>query len=519
MSEPVGEPAGLHLVGRVTGEAQDNFISVSATVDETTALGNHAGAEEARETFAVRPLRASRLDAARRRALALADVLSVLAAYAVLISVSSQEIPLTDLGLLAASVPCWIVMNKLLSLYDRDPAVIDKSTLNELPRIAHSVLLGTALLYLAAPILSDRVDIGRTEILGFMGTLALAMPSLRQVARSLVRRTFPPEKAVVVGQGRVATVITRKIRAHPEYGIEVLGSIDGPILDSYMPPPGLERLGGLHDLEGICREHDVERLIVAFSAAGRSEPLLQTVRTAKLLNLKVTVVPRLYEVLGSSVVMDQVQGMTTLGVPSFFRSHSSLMIKRAIDIGSAAVALTLLAPVMLACAIAVKLTSRGAVLYRQQRIGKDGVPFDLLKFRTMVENADQMKSQFRHLNEMAGPMFKISDDPRITRVGRFLRAHSLDELPQLWNVLVGQMSLVGPRPLIPTEDGAIIGRHRSRLDLTPGLTGPWQALGRNAIPFDEMIELDYLYVADWSLWYDLKLLIRTVPVVALARGH
>jgi lipopolysaccharide/colanic/teichoic acid biosynthesis glycosyltransferase len=142
----------------------------------------------------------------------------------------------------------------------------------------------------------------------------------------------------------------------------------------------------------------------------------------------------------------------------------------------------------------------------------------MFKFRTMVDGAHYLKPALAHLNESDGPMFKIADDPRITPVGRFLRRTSLDELPQLINVLRGDMSLVGPRPLVPSEDVHVIGHHRERLDLTPGLTGPWQVLGRTAIPFNEMIKLDYLYVAEWSLWNDVKLLLRTLPVVIQQRG-
>jgi lipopolysaccharide/colanic/teichoic acid biosynthesis glycosyltransferase len=160
------------------------------------------------------------------------------------------------------------------------------------------------------------------------------------------------------------------------------------------------------------------------------------------------------------------------------------------------------------------------VLFRQERVGRGNRQFRMLKFRTMVRDAEELRPDLEHLNEMTGgAMFKIADDPRITRVGGLLRRASLDELPQLWNVLRGEMSLVGPRPLIPSENAHVIGRHRARLDLTPGLTGPWQVMGRNAIPFSEMVKLDYLYVAEWSLWNDLKLIVRTLPVVIGRRGH
>jgi exopolysaccharide biosynthesis polyprenyl glycosylphosphotransferase len=230
------------------------------------------------------------------------------------------------------------------------------------------------------------------------------------------------------------------------------------------------------------------------------------------------VVPRLHEVIGRRVEIDEVEGMTMLGMRTIGRSRTSLRLKRGIDIAGAGLGLLLIAPLMAAIAIAVKLTSRGPVLYRQERTGRGDRPFRMLKFRTMVEGADSLKTALLHLNEADGVMFKIADDPRITRFGRLLRRTSLDELPQLWNVLRGEMSLVGPRPLVPNEDDHCIGWHRTRLELTPGLTGPWQVAGRSKVPFEEMVKMDYLYVAEWSLWNDIRLLLRTLPVVVFAKG-
>jgi lipopolysaccharide/colanic/teichoic acid biosynthesis glycosyltransferase len=179
----------------------------------------------------------------------------------------------------------------------------------------------------------------------------------------------------------------------------------------------------------------------------------------------------------------------------------------------------LLSPLLALIAAAIKLDSRGPVIFSQVRIGRGNKPFRIRKFRTMVEDAEDLKDEIAHLNEIEYPLLKIPEDrdPRLTRVGRLLRRTMLDELPQLWNVLLGEMSLVGPRPLEPQDDAEVIGWHRARLDLTPGVTGPWQALGRHAIPFREMLTLDYLYVANWSLWNDLKLMIRTAQI--LLRPH
>jgi lipopolysaccharide/colanic/teichoic acid biosynthesis glycosyltransferase len=199
------------------------------------------------------------------------------------------------------------------------------------------------------------------------------------------------------------------------------------------------------------------------------------------------------------------------------------MLKRSMDLVIATLGLVLLYPLLLLAAIAIKLDSAGPVFFRQPRVGRSGAEFSIVKFRTMVRDADLQKETVAHLNKHANGdprMFKVPNDPRVTRVGRILRRTSLDELPQLWNVLRGEMSLVGPRPLIPSEAEHVTDWGERRLDLKPGITGFWQVLGRSDIPFEEMVRLDYLYVTNWSLWHDLRLMCGTVPAMFDgARAH
>ena len=243
---------------------------------------------------------------------------------------------------------------------------------------------------------------------------------------------------------------------------------------------------------------------------------LDLIRLAKSVGVRVSVLPRLFEVVGSSVEFDHLDGLTMLGVRRFGLTRSSRVLKRGFDLVGASVGLLAVAPVLLLIALAVRLESRGPIFFRQTRVGMGGRRFYMIKFRSMVPDAEARKASLRHLNETQG-LFKIADDPRITRVGRFLRKTSLDELPQLLNVWRGEMSLVGPRPLVVDEDAKIGGLDRSRLHLTPGMTGHWQILGSARIPMDEMVGIDYLYVANWSLWTDVKILLRTVPYV-VGRG-
>ncbi len=192
--------------------------------------------------------------------------------------------------------------------------------------------------------------------------------------------------------------------------------------------------------------------------------------------------------------------------------------KRTIDLFGALVLLAILSPLMLVTALLIKLDSAGPILFRQRRIGRSDEPFTMLKFRTMIDGADEQKAALRHLNEAAEGLFKIDGDPRVTRIGRWLRATSLDELPQLFHVVTGRMSLVGPRPLVPDEDALITGANRRRLQMRPGMTGVWQINGASSIPINQMVVLDRGYLDGWSLWLDCRILLKTASHVVLRRG-
>jgi exopolysaccharide biosynthesis polyprenyl glycosylphosphotransferase len=455
-----------------------------------------------------------RRDSLGRRTLAVADVAGLCAAYGAMRLLTPQSQNLHHLLLLLA-LPLWVVLNKALRLYDRDTNLIHKSTLNEYPAILQSVALGTAVIFLAGPPILG-VTLGRSQALVFWLAASAVTPMLRFAARTFARTRVAPERCLIVGSGTVAQLVADKITSHPEYGATIVGYLD---VSTVANDTDLPLLGDVEDFEGICRSYDVERVVIAFSSLSH-EHLLDVIRRSKRLRLKITIVPRLFEVIGHGVEIDQIEGMTLLGLRGLTRTKSTLMLKRGIDMAGAGLGLMLLSPFLVGIALAIKLTSPGPVFFSQRRVGRRNQEFTMYKFRTMVVGADELKAELAHLNDLRGtPMFKIADDPRVTRVGRFLRRASLDELPQLWNVLRGEMSLVGPRPLVPAENDHVVGWHRARLDLTPGLTGPWQVMGRSAIPFAEMVKLDYLYVADWSLWNDIKLLMRTLPVVALRRGH
>jgi exopolysaccharide biosynthesis polyprenyl glycosylphosphotransferase len=269
-------------------------------------------------------------------------------------------------------------------------------------------------------------------------------------------------------------------------------------------------------LRGLVRDHEIHRVIFA-PITTDARDTLDLIRVAKALGVRVSLLPRIFEVVGSSVEFDHVDGLTMLGVRRFGLTRSSRAVKRAFDVVGSSMVLLAVGPLLGSIALAVRLDSRGPILFRQTRVGRDGKRFEILKFRTMVPDAERLKGNLVHLNETQG-LFKIAEDPRMTRVGGFLRRTALDELPQLLNVWRGEMSLVGPRPLVVDEDAKIEGLDRSRLHLTPGMTGHWQILGSARVPLNEMVGIDYLYVANWSLWTDVKILLRTIPYVFARQG-
>jgi len=313
----------------------------------------------------------------------------------------------------------------------------------------------------------------------------------------------------------MAQEIARKLLKHPEYGIELLGFVDSSIGPRQPLVGGRSIVGDLCDLPELIDRLDVGRVIIAFPAHDRDE-VLDAARSLNELDVQVDIVPRFYDIMSPSVDMHSVEGVPLIGVRALHLSRSSAFVKRSFDVVGATIALVILSPVLAIAALAIKLDSSGPALFKQLRMGVGDKPFRILKLRTMVNDAESRKPALAHLNKHNGHdrrMFKIDDDPRTTRVGSFLRRYSIDELPQLWNVLRGEMSLVGPRPLILEEDRFVRQWRRRRLALKPGITGLWQVLGRDSISFEDMVRLDYVYVTSWSLGGDLRLILRTIPVV------
>jgi exopolysaccharide biosynthesis polyprenyl glycosylphosphotransferase len=459
-------------------------------------------------------------DLVYRRALAGVDVL----AYALSLCLAVEVIGDDQLALGSVlGLPLGVLLGKLVGLYDRDEDTLRKTTLEEVPTLFQLSTLLALLLWLSATT-TVHGTLGPVEVATFWAVLLLLLASGRAAVRRLVREVVPDERCLVLGDAESAEALRRKFKLSFTLKASVVGRVDlqpdagsnGDIGNKQLLPGAPPLLGPMETLGLVLVEHNVHRVIVVPGPADAGE-VLDAIRTVKSLGVKVSVCPRMFEVLGSAVEFDDVDGVTLLGLHRSRISRSSSMVKRGMDIAGSLLALILLSPLLMAISLAIKLTSQGAVLYRQPRVGRNGVEFQMLKFRSMRDGADAEKEQLLSLNESEG-LFKIAEDPRVTHVGRFLRRRSLDELPQLWNVLRGQMSLVGPRPLVPEDDARVEGWERERLTVAPGMTGAWQILGSTRVPLQEMVKLDYLYWANWSLWMDIKILLRTFLYVLGARS-
>jgi exopolysaccharide biosynthesis polyprenyl glycosylphosphotransferase len=412
--------------------------------------------------------------------------------------------------------PLWVGIFTAYKLYERESTSLNLGAFEELTNLFHALVTVSLVMLLG----NEAVDsLFAAEIFSAAEAvlfIAVAMPlvlSMRSVARHhVIPAVMRPRRVVIVGAGRVGRDVAAKLSKR-HHGLDVVGFVD----EEAAAGGDGDVLGGPSHLAELVDALDIDWVVLAFSRMS-AEEMISLLRDVRRPDTHVSIVPRYYELFASNARLEDLHGIPVLSLPPVRMSRSVCMLKRAVDLSAAVFGLLLLAPVFAVVALAIKLESRGPVFFRQPRYGKGGREFRIVKFRTMVDGAEAQRHTLAELNEVSGPLFKVKQDPRITRVGGFLRRTSLDELPQLWNVLRGEMSLVGPRPFVVHEAEQITGWAGRRVDLTPGITGLWQVMGRNDVPFDEMVKLDYVYVTNWSLWWDFKILLQTIPTVLAQRG-
>ena len=423
------------------------FADVEAAAERPRAATNGAHRQTApvAGSAVVQP---ARRDAVFRRFLAVADMVAAVCGLLVLGVFTRHGVPPVTF----VAVPLIVVMAKLGGRYDHDDLVLRKSTLEEVPALL--VLAGAFVLAWSAVAFVTGSDHhpGRAGVLVLWAATGAWLIVARSAARAVAATLAPPERALVVGDADSRAKLTQALSYDPTARVDIIGYLPLEEGDDELP---------FDDLQVAVGTLGVDRVFL-IPTHEHTEAALDLVRRTAAVGVKVSIVPRLFEVVGSAVEFDAVGGLTVLGVRRPGLGRSSQMVKRALDIAVSATCLLLLAPLGALVALAIRLDSPGPIFFRQPRVGRDGRSFWMVKFRSMVDGAEQARAELEELNESIG-LFKLTRDPRVTRVGRLLRGRSLDELPQLINVLRGEMSLVGPRPLVLDEDALVEGWHRDRL--------------------------------------------------------
>jgi len=354
---------------------------------------------------------------------------------------------------------------------------------------------------------------------GILIVLLLGMARLvrRMILARLRHAGQGVDRVLIVGAGEVGRAVVRNMVAQPELGYQVIGFLDDNPSKGGTDMGPFKALGPLDNMPEVLQAQAIDQVIITLPWQYHRKTV-RLVMESERAGVRARVVPDLFQLSLGGVDAESLNGIPLISIKQTSLTGLNRAIKRLTDLALAGLGIILLSPVWLLIALAIKLDSPGPVFFRQPRAGRYGKPFTVYKFRSMRQDAEAELEKLRNLNEAAGPMFKIKDDPRRTRVGRFIRQTSLDELPQLINVLRGEMSLVGPRPALLEEVAQYRDWHRKRLEVQPGITGLWQVSGRSDLSFDEMVMLDIYYGENWSLGLDLSILLRTVPQIFLGDG-
>jgi exopolysaccharide biosynthesis polyprenyl glycosylphosphotransferase len=388
---------------------------------------------------------------------------------------------------------------------------------DDIPSVLKNTALAVMSLYAGVALLRYPATSRLTFILAWLlafGFVVVGRAFVQLVTSELHRRGVGVERLLVVGGNNLGRIIMQNLAARAHLGYQVVGFVDDDRLGDF---GRFRHLGGLDEVERLAVDEQIDQVIVALPAASHAA-ILRIVDHCRQGQVSFKIVPDLYEMSLSRVDVDTVSGIPLIGLKDVSIQGWNAVTKRVIDILVSGLALLVAAPLMGLIALAIRLESRGPVFYPNTRIGKGGQPFTMYKFRSMRQDADQQRVALLEKKDGDNRLFKDRKDPRRTRMGAIIRRWSLDELPQFWNVFVGDMSVVGPRPQIPPEVANYEDWHFKRLAVSPGLTGLWQVSGRSELTFDEMVIYDIYYIENWSLGLDFRILLRTIPAVLYGRG-
>jgi exopolysaccharide biosynthesis polyprenyl glycosylphosphotransferase len=395
-----------------------------------------------------------------------------------------------------------------VSWFDEVYAIINGTTTG--------IVIMVVLVFISSPAFYSRL------IFFYAGALTIALLSFSRllkgvVERRLRRRGLGVARAIIVGAGEVGRTVMRSMVAHPELGYQIVGFVDDDPVRGTTDIGRFKGLGNLDNLSHLIQDEAIDEVVITLPWQYHRK-ILAIMAQCEREAIRTRIVPDLFQMTLSRMSITEIAGIPLIGVKQISISGINRVLKRAVDFTFSLGVLILSAPLMALIALSIKLDSPGPVLFGQERVGQGGKRFTCYKFRSMTVDAEEQKELLRGLNEADGPLFKIKHDPRRTRLGRLLRRFSLDEIPQFYNVLRGEMSLIGPRPALPAEVAEYQPWHMRRLDIAPGITGLWQVSGRSELPFDEMALLDIYYAEQWSPALDLKIFLRTIPTVIFGDG-
>lgn len=395
-----------------------------------------------------------------------------------------------------------------------------RNELDEVSAIIGALTMGMILFELLTMFYRDLMFKRMTILYAWM--ISSALVSVLHIlamlfVKQMYRMGIGTSNVIIIGLNDVSKALYNRIHNNPQSGLRFLGFVATAHGKTAEESAEKKIVGVVDDLSRILVQKKISKVIFSIPEANTNE-LMKLIDICSSRNVQFQFVPRMLDIIESRISTDEIAGVPLVSVREIKLYGLNALLKRSSDIIFTCALLAIFSPILLIVGVIIKLDSKGSVFFKQRRVGKNGKEFDMFKFRSMVVGAENEIEKLSAQNEANGLIFKIKNDPRITRVGRFIRRWSIDELPQMLNVLKGDMGLVGPRPPIPGEVIKYNSWHKKRLHINPGITGLWQVSGRSDISFEEMVKLDIFYIENWSLWLDIKILIKTILVVLLARG-
>lgn len=406
----------------------------------------------------------------------------------------------------------WSYRFKLIFNTEDEPAGFFDELMKSVQAISYSVLLTIGIAFIF-----KLEDYSRFVVLAFLLLSILTLTVLRSIkyliTAQLKRKGVLYKHVVIIGTGKVSRLIAQELEAQKELGYHVLGFVSFGFIARQKE---MKILGTIDQMTRILRKYPVDEVFI--TAQEDKQKINEFIHRFRKYNIKIRIVPEMFNMVSKTVQVTSINAIPYLTLVKTPMRGLALYLKKLFDKLLAAFGLLCLLPLFAVVGILIKLDSKGPIFYAQQRVGKDGRIFKMYKFRSMVQDAEELQRILEERNEVQGNAFKLKNDPRVTKVGRFIRKYSIDELPQLFNVLKGDMSLIGPRPPLPKEVDRYSDWEWRRLEVTPGITGMWQVSGRSELSFDQWVNLDIYYIENWSLFLDLKILLKTIPVVVKGEG-